>query len=228
VKRFFHAAVFLFILMCIAGCSGPSKDEARGIALSYFKGMYAWMEKEDIEILKTYSKDSNTIVVLQIGEAICDMTVVKGKDAWLGRQISCGGSITPPKGVNLEERYRAKKIASIKKDIEELNKKCPYFAEIEPNARYDKLEFDEKTNTVIFYKTYINYEHADAKSKNAIKTATNDNLAETCNSSGMPSLIYDGVSARFHMKAKDGSILHDFTVDKEFCDKLNQKRNINS
>jgi len=209
--------ILLIIEICVAGCSAPSKDESKDLLLLYLKDRYQWLEKEDIEIVKTYSKDSNTVIVMQVGEALCDVTAIKVKNKWVGRQLTCSGTITTPK--TAKERIRAKNIAIIKKDAEAFNKKCPF---VKDNSRIDKVEFNEQTNTVTFYSTLIDAAHADNKTQEKLKAALIDNACSNYDLLDACSEL--GVFLKYHVSANDGGLLFEEVIDKSYCDNAGATR----
>jgi len=206
--------ILLIIEICVAGCSAPSKDESKDLLLLYLKDTYRWLEKEDIEIVKTYSKDSNTVIVMQVGEALCDVTAIKVKNKWVGRQLTCSGTITAPK--TAKERIRARNIAAIKKDMETMNKKCPI---VENETRIDKVDFNEQTNIMVYYMTLPTVAHADSKMQEEYKTAFHNIFRENyCSDPDIQFLFKLGVSILYNIKANDGGFLAEVPFSKAVCD----------
>ena len=92
---------FLFVLvlsagLCQSGCSnGPDKAASTDLAYQYLSKMVPGIEAKDIYIAKIKENSGDTIVVVQAGNMICEMPVLKGKDGWMATGISCNGQFKP-------------------------------------------------------------------------------------------------------------------------------------
>ena len=76
--------VMLCLVVCIfAGCgSKPSKSESIQLGYQYLESMVPGIKKSEINVLKTYMKDESPVVVIQAGDMICEMPVLK-RQGWL-------------------------------------------------------------------------------------------------------------------------------------------------
>ena len=206
----------VLILFAITGCSNsPSNKEATDLAYSYLSDFTPGIEKNEINILKSYEKEANTIVVVQAGGMLCEMPVIKGKDGWIGRGISCNGQFESPE--KAEARRKKVKIAAMIKGVEDLNKKCPFINERNKNVRHDKFEFDKTTNTVRRYETYLDIKYADV-TQQYIKQEEERVLLDACNDSTLLKDIND-VSMEIDVKGNDGKPFIKHIISKDTCAK---------
>jgi len=210
--------VFLILLAAIlslSGCSpSPGKTEATKLAHNYISGFVPGVQEKDISILKTYEKDGNTIVAVQAGGMLCDMAVIKGKDGWMGRGISCNGKFETPE--KEAERYRDNLIASLNKKVEEMNKEMPSVAK-DGITRNDKAEF--LNNKMRFYRTILTVASStvDPQKIDEFKKSLS---TELCSKKSALEFINSGFAYEYIYNDKDGKPLFTHLVDKDVCGKL--------
>lgn len=121
--------VFKLVALCSAigifmGCSSkPSKSESKQIGYQYLVEMVPGIKKDEIEVLKTFIKEESPVVVIQAGGMICEMPMLKGKDGWIARGISCNGQFeTPEKSAQRKKEVFRESVVSF---VEKENKTYP-------------------------------------------------------------------------------------------------------
>lgn len=207
------ASVVAFV--SLVGCSkGPNNKDASNLAMNYLSGMVPGITEKDISILKTFEKEGNTIVVVQAGGMLCDMPVIKGKDGWLARGISCNGQFESPE--KSAERSRNAFFAMVKKDCEERNKKTPYYSD-DRSVRYDKIEFEN--NSMIYKATMVDIA-ANEMSEKDKKEENKAKIELLCSNDGSRSLLFNGITVVYDINDKNGSPLMKSIISKGDCRNL--------
>lgn len=121
--KFLKVAAVCLALGVLSGCgSKPSKSESVQMGYHYLTSMVPGITTEEISVLKTYMKEESPVVVLQAGDMICEMPVLKGKDGWIARGISCNGQFESPEKAALRQKklFResvVKYVAQVNEDI---------------------------------------------------------------------------------------------------------------
>lgn len=80
-------------MLALAACSSkPSEKEVKELAQQYLASMpFGGGGGSEIKVIKSYVKDGNVVMVIQSGNMICDMPMMKTDKGWIARGISCGG-----------------------------------------------------------------------------------------------------------------------------------------
>jgi hypothetical protein len=104
----YKKTTFLLIYCCfvLGACSAkPDEKTTKNIALQYIKNMSPIeITTDKIKILKSYEKEGNRVMVLQVGGMLCDMPMIKTDKEWVARGISCNGPIFTPEELKAEKK----------------------------------------------------------------------------------------------------------------------------
>ena len=135
------------MLAIFPGCSSkPSKSESQQLGYQYLTSMVPGIKMEEVSVLKTYMKDESPVVVLQAGDMICEMPVLKGKDGWISRGISCNGQFESPEKAVLRQKKLFRE--SVVKYVQQVNDdivKKPSTAEIDEGIKLKKASLANDT-----------------------------------------------------------------------------------
>lgn len=209
VYRVANLFVLLVALVTLVGCSkGPSNKDASGLALSYLTGMAPGITEKDISILKSFEKEGNTIVVVQAGGMLCDMPVIKGKDSWIARGISCNGQFETKE--ILEKRNQL--LAQLTTDAVEINKKFPTYHG--NDLRFDKYEISE--GSMILHATYTKYAHKDINDK-ILHDSKLDLKNKACSDKYTRSFIKEGIPQFVVAYDSNNNKIYKYRIDEGSC-----------
>jgi len=204
--------VFAFVsaMITVAGCSkGPNKNDATGLAIGYLSNMVPGITKDEISILKTFEKDGDTIVVVQAGGMLCDMPVIKGKDGWLARGISCSGQFESPEKAAVRKKNAIS--TKLKAEINESNKKLP---KEEDGLKTDKMLFEN--NTIILKLTLLEYNSSDIKTT-FINEKKNNWTGMLCSDPLIHDYMYNDIAYEYRVYDKNGTSIFNHIVNKNVC-----------
>lgn len=205
---------FITLIACanLFGCSkGPSNEVAKKLAQGYLSSMVPGISENEFSILKSFQQEGNTIVVVQAGGMVCNMSVIKGKHGWIAKGISCNGQFEPQE--KAAERKRSFMLASMKQAVEELNKKVPTMS-ADGKTRNDKYEL--VNNTMVIYQTNVTAKASDMTAKE-IEDKRAEYLAIQCVK--LKELVSNGISYEYDVKDKDGMPLIKHLINSETCSK---------
>lgn len=136
MKRVFITLVIFIVTVGLTGCGKPPKDITRKMVLNFFPG--AELTLDDIKYLSAYSKDGGYVVNIQVGDALCEMPMIKGDKEWIAKGISCNGEFLSPEKKATRKKVRI--IESLKKEVVDLNAKGP--KTLDNGVRIEKYSFD--------------------------------------------------------------------------------------
>jgi vacuolar-type H+-ATPase subunit H len=210
---------FILLIACVTvlGCSKePSSKDAKKLAQRYLSSRVPGISEEEISILKTFEKDGTTIVVVQAGGMVCDLSVTKGKDGWKAKGISCNGQFEPQEKAT--ERKRSFLIANMKQTVDDLNKKVPTMS-ADGTIRTDKYEL--VNSTVVVYQTNVTANARDMTAKENEDKRT-EYLSTACDK--MKEMVTNGINYEYSIKDKDGKPLITHNINNETCGKYLQQR----
>ena len=205
---------FFALIACasLVACSKkPSNEVAKKLAQEYLSGMVPGISEEEISVKETVEKEGKTIVVVQAGGMVCDMTVIKGKDGWKTGGVSCNGQFESPE--KDADRKRNFMIANMKQSVDELNKKVPTMS-ADGTLRTDKYEL--VNNTMVVHQTNV-MANAGAATAKEIEDKRADYLSKACVK--YKELVTSGINYEYDVKDKDGKPLIKHLINNETCSK---------
>jgi hypothetical protein len=204
--------VSLIACINLIGCSkGPSNKDASNLAFSFLSGMIPGITEKEISILKTLEKEGNTIVVVQAGEMLCNMPVIKRKDGWIASGILCNGQFEPPEKAAIRALNAIRD--DIKTEIDQLNNKGPYTSE-DGNVRYNKAEFEN--NVAAYYITLLNTNAMDCTNK-IITEKIKPLINSLCSDSESKELLIHDISYKINSYDSDGNLSLKHIINRDIC-----------
>lgn len=211
MKRSVAVIVVMAVALALSGCGKPPKDVARKMVLSYFPNEYLTLD--DIKYLSAYSKEGGYVVNIQAGDALCEMSMIKGDKEWMAKGISCNGRFLSPEKV--AEHKKAQIIEALKKTAADANAKGPQTV---PNGvRIEKYVFDGSRYSFLMTSPV---KAADA-SPEAAKAIAAKFVSDKCNDPKAREVMDLGIKFGLDVNSSDGKSLISVTVaDKDCTDSL--------
>lgn len=210
--RMYIFLVSLAVCSNLIGCSGgPSNKEAANLAFSFLSGMIPGITEHEISVLKTVEKGSDTTVLIQAGDMLCKMPVIRRKDGWIASSILCNGQFESPQKAAIRALNSLR--ADINSEINKLNTSGPYTSK-DRNIRYNKAEIDNEA--AIYYITLLNTNPKDCT--NTLITAKIKTLIDSlCTDGQTKNLLIHDISYEYDTYDGNGNVTSKHVVNKDIC-----------
>ncbi len=208
----FTACLMLSVLV---GCSSkPSNSESQQLGYQYLTSMVPGIKTEEISVLKTYMKDESPVVVLQAGDMICEMPVLKGKDGWIARGISCNGQFESSEKAVLRQKKLFRE--SVVKYVQQLNEdivKKPSTAEVSDGI---KLKKGTLVNDTIIIDVALNKEAANGF-KERFEPMRPNFIKTTCTNQDFSKAFKNGYSIEHVFLTEDNAKVTNIMITPADC-----------
>jgi hypothetical protein len=207
MKKVLWLMVLFLVAFAVAGCGKPPKDVARKLALSYVDD--SELVLADVEYLSAYAKEGGYTVNVRVGDAICEMPMIKGEKGWLAKGISCNGSFLSSE--KRAERRRSRLARQIKDAVESENRKGPRTF---PNGvKFEKASFDGSIYKIVL----ISPHESSYFSEKFISTVKGEIIDFYCWDDSVRQVLSAGFSYFFDISSSDGGAHISIPITEKDC-----------